>query len=222
MATIIKSDETIEASAGEAVRPAVYTLSDMATQGDDYVRSVRAQAAKAVQEANAEAARIRADAEKEGRRVAHAAISEMIDKRIGEQMQTIAPALADAITQIRESRGEWLDHWERATIQLAKSIAEKIVRREIAADPSIPRHWVREALEMAAGASEVTVSLHPDDHKKIAEHVGPLTESIARVAAPSFVADDAVSPGGCVVKTRHGTIDQRLETQLERIAEELS
>jgi flagellar biosynthesis/type III secretory pathway protein FliH len=36
------------------------------------------------------------------------------------------------------------------------------------------------------------------------------------------VADDAVSPGGCRLNTEFGTIDKQLETQLERIKEELS
>ena len=46
--------------------------------------------------------------------------------------------------------------------------------------------------------------------------------TLARHLAPSaIVADDAVSPGGCCVKTKFGVIDQQIESQLRRIEEEL-
>lgn len=221
MATIIKSDGVDEAAAGDAVRPAVFTYSDMGAQGDDYVRAVKAEAAKAVQQANAEAAAIRTKAEEEGRRVAETAILELIDRRLADQMVTIRPALDAAIAQIVESRGDWLAHWEEATMRLAASIAERIVRRELTADPTILRASVRDALTLAAGCSEVTVFLHPLDHKRIAEHVGPLSESIERVATPRFVADESLEPGDCRVETEHGSIDQRVRTQLDRLVEEL-
>lgn len=222
MATILRQDRPAEAPAGEAIRPAVYTLSDMGRQGDEYTRAVRAEAAKIVQQANAEAAEIRRAAEAEGRRVAAASITEMLDRRIGERLETIAPALDGAVRQVLDSRGAWLDHWEKATVGLACAIAERVVRRELAADPTISEAWVRESLELAAGSSELTVALNPDDHQHLASHVGRIAESIGGLAEPRVIADPSVSPGGCRVDTAHGSIDQQVESQLERLREELA
>jgi flagellar biosynthesis/type III secretory pathway protein FliH len=36
------------------------------------------------------------------------------------------------------------------------------------------------------------------------------------------VPDAGVSLGGCIVESQHGRIDQRIETQLARIEEELT
>ena len=38
---------------------------------------------------------------------------------------------------------------------------------------------------------------------------------------PQIVADATVSPGGCRVETRFGSIDQTFEAQLARVEEEL-
>lgn len=222
MATIIRRDREDEVPAGDAVRPAVFTLSDMETQGESYVRVIRAEASKTVQEAKDQADAVRKAAEAEGRRAAETSINELLDRRIGEQMQTLRPALDAAVATIADSRGEWLDHWEKSAIRLAAAMAERIVRRELSQDPAITTEWVREALELTAGDAEVTVLLHPDDHKRIASQIGPLAESIGRIAKPRVVADPALSPGGCRVETKYGSVDQQLETQLERLQEELS
>ena len=49
-----------------------------------------------------------------------------------------------------------------------------------------------------------------------------LIGQLSRVASAEVVADAAISPGGCRVETRHGVIDQRIETQLARIEAELT
>jgi flagellar assembly protein FliH len=41
------------------------------------------------------------------------------------------------------------------------------------------------------------------------------------VGETTFTPDERISRGGCVVETRHGAIDARIETQLARIAHEL-
>ena len=49
-----------------------------------------------------------------------------------------------------------------------------------------------------------------------------LSEASATAAEAKVVADEAISVSGCRVETEFGSIDQQIETQLERIAEELS
>jgi flagellar assembly protein FliH len=75
---------------------------------------------------------------------------------------------------------------------------------------------------LATGAAEINVHINPSDY----EHLGPQVENITAVLAqltPSaIVADPTVSPGGCRITTRYGEIDQRIESQLKRIEEELA
>jgi flagellar biosynthesis/type III secretory pathway protein FliH len=76
------------------------------------------------------------------------------------------------------------------------------------------RALVHEAVEHAAGAQQVTVRLHPADLATL-RAAGGLEPAPA--PAPAWVADKSVELGGCVVETDGGTLDARLETQVERL-----
>ncbi len=193
----------------------------MATQGDEYVQAVRSEAAKIIQQANAEAAAIRTKAEAAGRQAAEAAIDKLLAERLGKQMQTLKPALDKAVQGIVDGRGEWLDHWEQSALGLAAAMAQRIIRRELSQDPNISKKWIRESLELTASSSEVTIRLNPDDYAKLKDEVTTLSESIHKSATPNIVADASITPGGCRVETKHGSVDQQIETQLARLTEEL-
>lgn len=221
MATILRRSSQADGS-DRAARPASFTLSDMASQGDDYVRRVRAEATKLVADARAEAASIRQQAEADGRAAAETTISKMLDQRVGGKIETLRPALDAAVVQLTEARGEWLAHWRTAAVDLAAAMAQRIVRRELAADLTIGEAWLTESLELAAGASDITVRLAPTDFDHLRDHAQKLAESMGGIGEARFVADAEITPGGCRVETRHGSIDQQLETQLERLSEELN
>ena len=87
--------------------------------------------------------------------------------------------------------------------------------------PEITLAVVRETLELAAGGGTVRLHLHPDDHKTLGDRVDRLSRALGNLGQMQIEADPHVSPGGCVVRTEFGEIDQRIETQLERIREEL-
>lgn len=222
MASILRHDAPPAPEATASVRPATFTLANMANQGDRYIDTVRAEAAKIVAEARAEADEIRSNAEAEGRAAAHREIQTLLDKQVGGEMQTLRPALISAIGRLQAGRGEWLEKWRRDAVGLAVAIAERIVRRELRDDPTISEAWLSEALNFAAGASEVTVRLSEQDHERLRGHGEFLAESISGLGQMHFIADASVTPGGCRVETRHGSIDLQLETQLDRLAEELA
>jgi len=199
-----------------------YDLTDLAGQGDAYLLEVRAEAVKITQQAEQEAAVIRQEAEAAGKQAAEGAIERILDEKVAKQMKTLTPALASAVQQIEDSRQDWLRHWESSATRLACDIAARIVRRELQTEPEIALQWVQEALQMCAGAAEITVRLHPSDHETLGEQVRQLTEVFQPVATAKIVADASLSVSGCRIETEFGSIDQQLETQLERLQQELS
>ncbi len=220
MATIIKHDSQQHQS-GDALRGVAYDLSDLSIQADDYLGDVRAEARKIIQEAQQESERIRSQAEEAGRKAAEAAIEKILDEKVAKQMKTLTPALAMAVEQIKDSRQQWLTHWETSAIQLACSMASRIIRQEIKNQPEIPQQWIEEALRLSAGAAEITVHLHPNDHQTLSKQVSRLAEVFHPAAPTRIVADESISLGGCRVETQFGSIDQQIETQLARISQEL-
>jgi flagellar assembly protein FliH len=149
-------------------------------------------------------------------------LPELLEARVDEHLSTVVPALSDLVEQMAMAKADWLAHWERTAIHVAAAIAARVVRRELARSPEITLTLVREALELAAGAGDIQLRLHPDDFETLGHHAGRLAGELARLGKVDVVPDPAITKGGCRVDTRFGTIDQRLEAQLARIEEELT
>ncbi len=221
MATIIKREAKLFSS-GTEMRNVAFDLTDMAGQADAYLQEVRAEAAKIVQQAEQEAAKIRQDSERAGKAAAESAIERILDEKVAKQMQTLTPALAAAVQQIEDSRQDWLRLWETSATALACEIAKRIIRRELETQPEIAQEWLRDALQMCAGAAEITVRLNPIDRDTLGVQVQQLVDVFHTVAQANIVADESVSLGGCRIETEFGEIDNQLETQLSRLQQELS
>jgi len=221
MATIIKHSAQAQPS-GTMPRGAAYHLTDMTSQAEDYLARIRREAAQIIQQARREAAAIRQQAEEAGRQVAQEAIEKILDEKVARQMQSLAPALESAVSQIEDSKQQWLQHWETSILQLSTSIAAHIVRRELKTEPELSLEWIREALRLAAGSAEVTVHLHPNDFETLRSEVDRLTTLFCPLASGRVVADPSITTGGCRVETQFGAIDVQLETQLARVKQELT
>jgi flagellar biosynthesis/type III secretory pathway protein FliH len=107
-------------------------------------------------------------------------------------------------------------------VHLAVAIAGRITRREVTRAPEITVDLVAEALRLAAGSSDVALHLHPQDAAALGAQVQLLIDALRPACPASIVPDPKVSPGGCRVETRFGSIDQQFEVQLERIERELN
>jgi flagellar assembly protein FliH len=78
------------------------------------------------------------------------------------------------------------------------------------------RALVHEAAQHAAGAAQATVRLHPGDLAAL-QAAGALEPVLPSGASVQWAADRSIELGGCVVETDGGTLDARLETQVERL-----
>jgi len=216
MSTIIKATDR-----HRAVQTVAFNFDDMAAKANQYVDKVRAEAARILLEARQEATRLKKQAEAEGRQAGLAAVEQMIQRQLAQQLATLKPALEQAIQDIRHARQTWLRHWEKSAVHLAAAMAARIMRRELAQTPEVTSVLVREALELAAGQTQLTIRLNPADHANLRDQVETVVRELAPLAQAELVADPHVTPGGCRVETRFGVIDQQLESQLARIEEEL-
>lgn len=217
MASIIKATGARRLADGGA-----FNLADLSDKAEQWLVQVRRDAAEILARAEKDAAAIRAKAEEQGKQAALKAAERVLEEKVSKQLDTLLPALKQAIAGIGEARAAFLAGWERNTIHLAAAIAGRVIRRELSREPEISLALVREALELAAGSPQVQLALHPDDRAALAPHVERLTREMTRLGQVEIVADPQVARGGCRVSTRQGTIDEQIATQLARIEEELS
>jgi flagellar assembly protein FliH len=212
MPTIIRTADPSHASRGVA-----FNLDDLAVQAGEYLAQVRAEAAAIVARAHSAAGAVRRQAEVEGREAALRNVEAIVAK----QMATVLPALRQAIAEIGSARQSWLARWEAGAVRLCAAIAERVIRRELSRHPEITLDLVRESLELAAGSSHIRIHLNPEDHKALGAQVRSLVDEMAALGSAEVTADAQITPGGCRVETRFGSIDQQSESQLKRIEEEL-
>lgn len=217
MSTIIRSTDR-----GRGIQPEAFNFEDLATQANRYLDKIRSQGAEFLTEARQEAETIRKRAESEGRTTGQKAVEQMVSQQLAQQLTTLMPALQQAVQGIRDAKQAWLKHWEKSAVAVAVAIAHRVVRRELAQNPDISLGWLREALELAAGSAQLRIHLNPADCQTLGKQAALLAREMGSVANPEVVPDPAVSPGGCRVETRFGSIDQQLESQLARIEEELT
>lgn len=205
-----------------SVPATAFSFNDVGAKADSYLERVRTAAAQIVAEATAEADEIRQLAAQEGRDAAEQAASAIANERLEQQLESLMPALETAIASVLQSKDAWRKHWETAGVQLAVKIAERLLRREIDRSPQVTLDLIRESLQLAAGYGNIKLHLNPLDHQTLGGQAAQVAEQLAGLAPTDVISDADVTPGGCVVKTEFGQIDQRLESRLARIEEELT
>jgi len=220
MATVIKAG----ALAGDtrSRNCVTFNFEDMSTKANGYLQDVREKAAAILNEAKVEGERLRAQCRAEGRREGEQLARQTAVQELQKNLQTLMPALTQTVAELVAAKAQLLKQWESGALTLAVAMAEKIIRREVSDKPEITLGVLRDTLELAAGAPDITIRLNPDDLTSLAAAVDDVTEQLAHVGKSRVIPDPAVSPGGCRVETAFGEIDQRLESQLTRIAEELA
>jgi flagellar biosynthesis/type III secretory pathway protein FliH len=128
-------------------------------------------------------------------------------------------AVADFLSTARalvEARQSVLREAAEGVADLAIGIAARILRREVETDGRAVVPVLRELLQRAATATQITVRLSPRDHAILLAGLHEIPEATG-VEGLRLRADSGVTPGGCVIETEAGSLDARLETQLERV-----
>lgn len=208
-----------------AHRPS-FNFEDLSHHADEYLQQIRAKAKEIIQQAQRQAADLRKQCELDAQQAAEHSVQQRVEQLanmlVNQQVETLMPSLEKTLAHIQEARHDWLAHWENQAVALITAIAGRVIRRELKETPDITLTLLKEALELAAGNPRLRIRMNPADHESLGDAARGLIDKFTTLASVEFLADAEISPGGCVVETEHGIIDQQIETQLARIEEELT
>jgi len=130
------------------------------------------------------------------------------------QLEKERASLASALASFTRDRAAYFQKVESEVVQLALSIAHKILHREAQLDPLLLAGIVRVALEKIDGATGVVLHLHPSNSAEwrhyLALHLNPAD-------LPEIVEDSAQEPDTCALETAMGTAAIGLDIQLKEI-----
>lgn len=136
----------------------------------------------------------------------------------------IAEAQAEAKEIILAARGqahEMLQLAETQIVDIALTIARKVLKREIDENPMTILPIVKEALSKVVDQDNIVLRVNPDDTELLEHAKRDLQHMIGGDKKLAIVADHTVSPGGCLIDTESGTVDASIDTQFAIIKQAL-
>lgn len=223
MATVLKESQLKQS--GEAGRIVAFNTDDVHTRAQAYLAEVRKQAADLIADAKREVDVVRAAARASGLAEAQKDVSQQVEDRARqlteERIRTATAACQQTVDSLSDDTMRWLQEWRDVTVDLAIAMAEKLVRQSMIDGAEPLRVWLEESLTMMRDARDVHILVHPDDFTWAGRYLQQMAKHVPHAGTAEVLPDPTVSPGGCIVRCQHGQIDQQLETQLARLAEQL-
>ena len=141
--------------------------------------------------------------------------------QLGTQLETLLPALQTMIDRLESAKQSFLQHWEQNAVKVVQAIAERVIDRQLPELADVSLRLLREALELGTGSTSVRIRLNKADYETLKPQIDLLIQEMTRSVQTEIVPDVSVSPGGCILETPQGTIDNRIESRIARIEQEL-
>lgn len=136
-------------------------------------------------------------------------------KRIDAALAEHAAVMRRVLEQMQQSLTSALRNMEEQAIGLAFEAVCRVVG-DAAASPAAVRSVVDRVLSELAGKPVLSVRMRPDDLATL-QTGADLQAMFQGFPGISWVADETIAVGGCVVETATGTLDGRLEVQLRNL-----
>jgi flagellar assembly protein FliH len=141
--------------------------------------------------------------------------------QLGTKLETLLPALKTMIDRLDVAKQAFLQRWEQSAVKVAEAIAAKAIDRQLPEMVDVPIRLLREALELGTGSTSIRIRLNQDDYDALHPQIDLVIREMTRSVPTEIVRDGTVAPGGCILETPQGMIDNRIGTRLARIEEEL-
>lgn len=142
--------------------------------------------------------------------------------RLQEQrMNELLAALAESLGELSRLREKVLKNSTDDMLRLVLAIAEQVIHREVAADPTIIIATLQEALQAAIHSDAYHVKVHPDDLAIVMERKPLFLASISGLKNITLEGDATLSRGGCFIESELGQVDASIEGQLGELRRKL-
>ena len=136
-----------------------------------------------------------------------------------EEAAAGAAALAQVGVALHEEAAAAATRLEDQAVQLALSLAEKVVAGALAVHPELVVDAVRHALRGIVERERLTVLVNPADLPLVSGAMAGIRAEMGGIEHWEVQAERRVSRGGAVVRHVHGDVDAQLESKFDRARE---
>lgn len=200
------AESVIAQASHEAERLRQAALSEI----DDWWRTRRADDERLVAEAREQG---REAGYREGFEQAEAEVRRQYEQMLQEARAIIESAVSNKQQLIQES--------EPFLIELSCAIAEKIVGRQLSIEPEWTLDLIRNVLRRRKEQGVITLCVSPGQFQFVQDAREELMLAVDSQAEIQIIPDPSVRDHGCVVRSSFGSIDARIDTQLDEIKNQL-
>ncbi len=204
------------------LRPVFLSIKDAEEEARQIVVSAKERAALEANSARAEAFEqgkregYHAGLEEGQRQGEAAALEEM-----RERLSSAAGALCDAAKVFESAHKRLEEDLPGDCAELALAVARRIIKREVEVSPQVLAANLEHAVKLIVGARSIRIAFHPDDRATLDAALAKLGVSFPAIKGAGIVEDPSLSRGGCRVYTETGMVDADLDSQLDRLVQQL-
>lgn len=132
-------------------------------------------------------------------------------------LANVFKSLRDGVAALNDLRSRVVKESEEDLLKLAVMIARKVIQQEITQSPRVLSRIVAAAVSECSDRDRVVIHLNPNDYAVVAADRQVFLGALGEEGQISLISDDAIGPGGCLVETATGTVDARIEAQLDEL-----
>jgi flagellum-specific ATP synthase len=129
--------------------------------------------------------------------------------------------LASANALIDDHQAAMIQNAPATAVDLAMALARNIVRKEMGEGTDRRIDALRQIVTLAVAHESAKIRLHPEDEQTVTSVLLEALPDAGAFANFELLLDKGIQPGGCLVETDVGTIDARIDKQLDAIEAEL-
>jgi len=138
-------------------------------------------------------------------------------KQAEAEIQSLKDELKTLINFIEQPLKYLNEEIEQQLTQVAVTLAQQLVRRELKIDPGEIVGLIRESVQLLPGNSrKIRIFLHPDD-AELVKNVLQLDENDEEQSW-KLIEDPMMTRGGCEIKSEQSVINASLENRLSQLA----
>lgn len=134
----------------------------------------------------------------------------------GKRAEAMLRRVAQTIEELGGLRQSLIQETEREMVQLALTLARRVVHREVTLDPELAAALAHVALERLGTTTPATIRLNPEDYTIVAQDGARWG-----TATVTVVPDPSISRGGCLVESAFGSVDATIEQQFDELSRAL-
>lgn len=134
----------------------------------------------------------------------------------GKRAEAMLRRVAQTLEELGGLRQTLIHETERQMVQLALTLARRVVHREVSLDPELAAALAHVALEKLGTTTPATIRLNPDDYT-IVTQAGDRWGGVPVTIVP----DPSIARGGCLVESDFGCVDATIERQFDELSRAL-